>query len=171
MRDTWPHDDMAGLSAFYGPHTLGPDGMPTAAWEAANLVAFPAPYPMRASWDTGVPITRVRCHRLVQASLLRVMNNLWKLYLTADERKEAGLDMFGGVYSFRRISGSGRLSVHAFGAAIDLDPGRNPLGKPWEFGMMPLGVVNVFEAEGWEWGGRWTHRPDCQHFQAARTTP
>jgi hypothetical protein len=166
----WPHDDLASLRSFYGEIHLGRDGMPSPEWESSALVTFPAPFPMVASWDTAIPIRKIRCHRLVQPSLQRIMNNLWKSYLTAEERETAGLNMFGGVYAFRRIAGAARLSCHAFGAAIDIDPGRNPLGKPWEFGMMPLGVVAVFEAEGWEWGGRWTHRPDCQHFQAARTT-
>ena len=33
-------------------------------------------------------------------------------------------------------------------------------------GMMPQPVVDIFEAESWKWGGRFTQRQDCMHFQA-----
>jgi hypothetical protein len=50
----------------------------------------------------------------------------------------------------------------------DLDPDRNPLGKPWQAdnGMMPELVVAPFKAAGWKWGGRFKNRKDCMHFQA-----
>lgn len=160
---------MEGLERFYGKIELGPTGVPTAKWERANLVTFPAPYPMVASWSPSTPITKIRCHRLVQPSLSRALTALWRLYPTAEQRRAAGVDLYGGCFSFRRIAGSDRLSCHAFACAIDLDPGRNPLGKPWEVGMIPMEVVDVFETEGAEWGGRWKRRPDCQHFQWATT--
>jgi hypothetical protein len=78
------------------------------------------------------------------------------------------MHLYGGTYNYRRISGSSNLSLHAFGAAIDLDPDHNPLGMPWraDAGMMPMEVVEIFEAEGWKWGGRFQSRKDCMHFQA-----
>lgn len=77
------------------------------------------------------------------------------------------MDLFGGCYNYRRVSGRSQLSVHSWGAAIDLDPVNNPLGKKWrpDSGMMPEQVVAIFRAEGWRWGGDFT-RPDCMHFEA-----
>jgi hypothetical protein len=78
------------------------------------------------------------------------------------------MHLTGGVYNFRQISGSARLSLHSYGAAIDLDPAGNPLGRAWlaDAGMMPLPVVAIFEAAEWKWGGRFKSRKDCMHFQA-----
>jgi hypothetical protein len=32
--------------------------------------------------------------------------------------------------------------------------------------MMPRAVVDIFEAQGWKWGGNFSTKPDCMHFQA-----
>lgn len=75
---------------------------------------------------------------------------------------------YGGMYSFRAKRSSPKLSTHAWGIAIDLDPARNPMGKPWDGGaaMMPAAAVKAFEERGFVWGGRWD-QPDCMHFQMA----
>lgn len=165
----WPYDNVESLERFYGTIDLGPDGRPSPSWEARNLISIVAPYPMMLSWKPEQPVLRIRCHRLLRESLLAVFDTIKLRFPTDAARAAAGLNLFGGVYEYRRIGGSERLSVHSFGAAIDIDPGRNPRGKPWAPGMMPLGVVGAFESQGWEWGGRWSHKPDCQHFQAAHT--
>lgn len=164
----WPADNPASLAAFYGKHDLRQDGFPTAAWEQQNLTTFLVPYPMVLSWAPRTALTRIRCHRLVAASLKDVLEGILAHYGSATAIRRAGMHLFGGVYSFRRISGVARLSTHAWGAGIDLDPDANPLGKPWKAGagMMPKPVVALFEAAGWRWGGRFKNRPDCMHFQA-----
>ena len=165
----WPRDDPAALAAFYGAFELKADGTPTMAWEAAHLVTLVPPFPMRVAWDPRVAITRIRCHKLVAESLRRVLQAILAHFGTRAAIRRAGMDLYGGAYNFRRISGAERLSVHAWGAAIDLDPGHNPLGRAWASGcgMMPMEVVALFEAEGWVWGGRFKGRKDCMHFQAA----
>lgn len=83
---------------------------------------------------------------------------------------DAGLWHFvsaeAGGYNFRQQRGSDKLSMHSLGAAIDFDPVRNPFKRPAELcalGTEPgLGVVRIFEARGWSWGGRWS-RPDSMH--------
>lgn len=164
----FPADEQFALETFYGKHTLGQDGSPTAKWESDHLVRFLAPYPMVLAWDPTSKVKRVRCHRLVAQSLEQVLVAILAHYGNPTEVHRARMDLYGGVYNYRRISGSGRLSTHAWGAGIDLDPDRNPLGKPHSEpeGMMPLAVVALFEAEGWKWGGRFVNRPDCMHFQA-----
>src|SRR6185503_4660147 len=76
---------------------------------------------------------------------------------------DAGLWHFvnseAGGYNFRQQRGSDKLSMHSLGAAIDFDPLRNPFKAPPErtaLGTEPgMGVVRIFEARGWTWGGRW----------------
>lgn len=79
----------------------------------------------------------------------------------------------GGSFSWRLISGTKRLSVHSFGAAIDIDP---KLGQYWKWrnpkpgtshvykNKIPLGLVEIFEKYGFIWGGKWFHY-DGMHFE------
>ena len=83
------------------------------------------------------------------------------------------------AFNYRRISGTDRLSKHAFGRAIDINPLLNPLLRGNT--VVPLGshynpgvpgtisdtsiVVRLFEERGWKWGGRWTSSKDYQHFE------
>jgi len=162
----WPNDERTALDAYYCRHDRRPDGQPTAAWEKANLVYIRPPFRMVAAWAPAQDITRVRCHAKVAESLSRVFAAIARLPL--DVMRPA--QYFGGCYNYRRARGMLRLSTHAWGAAVDLDPVNNELGKPYaeNDGMMPLQIIQAFDEEGWEWGGKW-QRPDCMHFQAART--
>lgn len=166
---SWPRDRHEDLLAFYGPLVLGTNGRPTAAWESAMLTRIELPYRMSLSWDPVRTINRITCHRRVSQSLKRVLQGILQHYGSSDAIEEARLHLFGGCYEFRRVAGSSRLSVHAFGAAIDFDPDRNSLGKAYDpdSGMIPVPVVQIFKDEGWLWGGEFT-RPDCMHFQATQ---
>ncbi len=84
-------------------------------------------------------------------------------------------------YNCRTVAGSSKLSNHAFGRAVDLNPLHNPYvkgdtvdppeGAPWadrsnrRQGMIYGGdaAVTAFGARGWGWGGTWNN-PDYQHF-------
>jgi hypothetical protein len=164
----WPMDTHADLQAFFGIHQLRPDGRPTAAWERSHLVTVSTPYPLTLAWDLSTQVRKMTCHKLVAESLGRILSGILAHHGSVDGVRTARMHLYGGCYNYRRISGSGRLSTHAWGAGIDIDPDRNPLGAPYapEAGMMPMAVVALFEAEGWRWGGRFTSRPDCMHFQA-----
>ena len=166
---TWPHDDPASLDAFYGPLSLGRDGRPTRKWEGEHLESITSPYPLAIAWMPGVTVRRVLCHRKVAGSLARIFAAILAHYGTPEAVAAARMHLYGGCYAFRPVRGGNRLSVHAYGAAVDLDPEGNPLGKEHDCGplMMPAPVVAIFEAEKWTWGGRFRNRPDCMHFQAA----
>ena len=87
-------------------------------------------------------------------------------------------------YNCRMVAGSDKLSQHAYGRAIDVNPLHNPYvkggtvdppeGAPWadrdrdDPGMIKAGdaVVQAFERAGWGWGGYWQSGPDYQHFSA-----
>lgn len=134
------------------------------AWEAANIVYITPPFRMTYA---GQPVKKIRVHKHCAQSLLQVLNNLLK----AAGGKQATLDywgvsIFGGVVMYRLMRGGASLSIHSYGAAIDLDPARNGLGDHTpRFAQFPE-VLKAFADEGWVWGGKWS-RPDGMHFQAA----
>lgn len=168
----WPKPDAQSLSNFYGQPwqinadsvTLDPD------FEPANIMRIPAPYDM---WMGDIKITKIAVNKKCADSLLRILSKIGASF-NAAERKQFGLDQYGGCFNFRVIRGvNGRmtvnkLSVHSYGAAIDLAPALNPLGAFYQPNklMMPHEVIEIFKAEGWFWGGDFKTRPDCQHFQA-----
>ncbi len=78
-----------------------------------------------------------------------------------------------GTYNCRRIAGTNRYSVHAYGAAIDINvkqahywrwtkPDKNGLYR-WR-NRIPLEIVEIFEHHGFIWGGKWYHY-DTMHFE------
>jgi peptidoglycan LD-endopeptidase CwlK len=82
------------------------------------------------------------------------------------------------AFNYRTIAGTTRLSHHATGRAIDINPVQNPyvgvngsvapLGATYDLsqqGTVTEDIVNVFKSYGWEWGGDWSDRKDWQHFQ------
>jgi hypothetical protein len=162
----WPSQTQ--VRQFYGNPDSNGDGTADPAWERANLTSLRPPYRMVLAWDTKREVSTIRVHKKAALSLLSVLQGVNALY-GGDQKKieRARMHLYGGAYNFRLMRGSTKLSMHAYGAAIDLDPVNNPLGKPWApaNGMIDMQVVRIFEDAGWVWGGRW-HRPDCQHFQA-----
>ncbi len=85
------------------------------------------------------------------------------------------------AFNYRPITGDGlwRLSYHAYGLAIDINPLLNPYIKGEDvrpkgavYDMTRSGtivdggdVVQVFEGKGWVWGGRFKSLKDYQHFE------
>lgn len=82
------------------------------------------------------------------------------------------------AFNYRIIYGTDRLSNHAYGRAIDINPIQNPyvrsdgtavpsgarydLAQP---GTVTDEVVGIFKSHGWTWGGEWSDRKDWQHFE------
>ena len=76
-----------------------------------------------------------------------------------------------GTYNFRYVAGTGRLSPHAFGIAIDLksDPRDYWKWSSREKGeerikSYPKEIVKIFENNNFIWGGKWGHF-DILHFE------
>jgi len=167
----FPKDTQADLDAFYSKHILGPNGQPTAAWQAANFTRITPAYTLKLAFGPGSPVSKVTCHKKVADSLTRIFAKILEHYGSVTEVKKARMHLFAGTFNFRKISGSNRLSTHSWAISIDLDSENNPQGKKHDEskGMMPLAVVKIFEDEGWKWGGRFSgDRVDCMHFQATR---
>lgn len=87
------------------------------------------------------------------------------------------------AFNFRYIAGTSRLSRHAFGMAIDINPIQNPYirgdvvwpaaGRTYmdrsyvRPGMIIRGdpVYRAFMSRGWIWGGNWRLPRDYHHFE------
>jgi len=74
-----------------------------------------------------------------------------------------------GTYACRSIAGSRARSMHAYGAAIDLNLAVSHYWR-WSGGprvwrnSFPKKIIDVFERNGFIWGGRWYHF-DTMHFE------
>ncbi|ADZ70006.1 NLP/P60 protein [Polymorphum gilvum SL003B-26A1] len=102
-------------------------------------------------------------------ALLKVRDDLAKLPETVMQPASKS----AGTFNWRVIAGTDRLSVHSFGAAIDLDTayadywlwaGGRPGDVPYYKNRVPMEIVEVFERHGFIWGGRWYHF-DTMHFE------
>lgn len=80
-------------------------------------------------------------------------------------------------FNYRDVSVSHRLSQHAFGRAIDINPWENPYEDPIKgteqvYDPTKPGTltkdsppVAAFRKRGWVWGGQWRRGRDYQHFE------
>lgn len=105
----------------------------------------------------------VRCHRRVVEMLAGAMTTLVEEGL-AHLVEPAG---FAGCWFPRFISPtvgvSSGLSRHAWGAAVDLNAGSNPVGSS---GNQDGRLIETMEDWGFTWGGDWLV-PDPMHFEFA----
>ena len=104
----------------------------------------------------------------------------------AVQKWEGGKDFISSIlsiegYSWREISGTERMSYHSWGLALDIRPkrlGNKAIYWLWERGrnndwmLVPLDerwnppdrVIQLFEQEGFIWGGKWPLY-DNMHFE------
>lgn len=149
----WPRTDKQSLHDFYGD-----------PGDEDSLVMIRLPYEMR--YD-GKVVTRMRVHKRCADSLLRVLTRI-------RDRMEAVPDIvpeatdFGGCFNYRLKRGGSSWSLHAWGAAIDLDPSDNAFRASWPIQAdMPLEIIEAFAIEGWiSAAAFWGY--DAMHFQATQ---
>lgn len=105
------------------------------------------------------------------ADALRAVDRELAALTTARPELKRFILPLSGTYAWRTIARTGRLSVHSFGAAIDLNHKVNTYWQ-WYTGDDPLGlrkafpaeIVDVFERHGFIWGGKWAEF-DIMHFE------
>lgn len=149
------------------------------------------------TWTTGALVVAAES----VDPLTRAFGALWAQRFPI-ERMEP-IEAFGGsdaasmaanntsAFNCRVVAGSSKLSRHAYGTAIDVNPLWNPWvkvdpaapdglrvdppsGRPWadrtraDPGLFHAGspAVAAFTDAGWKWGGAWTSTKDYQHFSA-----
>lgn len=134
---------------------LNEDGtLQSSHWENLILDFCYLPFSMILSWNKQI-ITRFRCHWV----LVDRFRNLFTRILI--EGLENECKYFGGCYSFRAKRGSKKISTHAWGIAIDINPDTNQMGTK---GDMNPKIIEIFESFGFVWGGNFSV-PDPMHFQ------
>ena len=83
------------------------------------------------------------------------------------------------AFNYRFIKGKDKLSNHATGRAIDINPFLNPQitdgvaypegasYNPKTRGSISVNhfLVKEFKKKGWKWGGNWKETKDYQHFE------
>ncbi len=117
------------------------------------------------SWHHDVTITTVNGVDRALAAVSRELDEL----PPADKQY---LYPIGGTYKCRDIAGTNQTSMHAWGAAIDINTAfsdywrwSGPQGDyPAYRNRIPPEIVAVFERHGFIWGGRWAHF-DTMHFE------
>lgn len=149
----WPASDQASLKKFYGN-----------PGDESNLVELVFPYPV---FYDGKRVTKTRVHKKCKDSLLRILTAIGASYGKQHGIMEEAED-YGGVFNFRLKRGGSSYSLHAFGAAIDLDADDNTFRDPWPTSAdMPLEIMVEFAKEGWIAAGAfWGY--DSMHFQATK---
>lgn len=132
-------------------HTLDP------RWQTDCLTTVPLPFALTLSWDSSRQVRRISCHRLLAQTCTDVFVHIQSAGL---QRKIAS---FGGCFSFRPQRTGTKLSTHAWGIALDLNPESNAQGTA---GNMDAAVVAIFKHAGFSWGGDWQGSVrDPMHFQ------
>jgi hypothetical protein len=77
-----------------------------------------------------------------------------------------------GTYNCRTVADTGQPSMHAWGAAIDINAAhadywlwrRSGMIDAGQIGRIPAEIVEIFERHGFIWGGKWSHY-DTMHFE------
>jgi hypothetical protein len=151
-KSPWPKSAQASLKRFYGD--------PGLSQVEQRLARVAVPF-VGIEYD-GRPVSYLTCHKLVAESLLRVLSAI-----SLSEHAPL-LKTYAGIYNHRPMRGGTSWSLHAFGAAIDLDPGNNGNQTHWPSrATMPLAVMEMFAREGWLPAGAFWSR-DSMHFQATQ---
>jgi hypothetical protein len=132
--------------------------------------------------EVGANLVRIRWGaKLIRVTRVnRIDEKLKQIYreLSALERRfRRYYRESAGAFVWRKIKGTSRISVHSFGAAIDIGVRYSnywrwtlsarrlkPDAQIPYLNRFPLEVIKIFERHGWVWGGWWYHH-DTMHFE------
>lgn len=152
----WPHDDNAAMIAFYG------------APGSVTLSRFVPPFKI-VDADSKSAIAGFFVHPKCLPAFTAAFSEIWD-HCNHDQAmiEKFNLHKFGGCYNKRLVRGSAdKWSVHAFAAAIDINPDGAPMGvdqRPTQENL-PDFAVAAFKRQGATWGGDFRSRKDWMHFQ------
>lgn len=138
-----------------------PDGHISQSWQRAILVKLDLPAPLPLSWDLKTNVDVISCHKKVSPWLGNALRDIFQLPDVWDTISD-----YGGCYNFRIRKGGPSLSLHSWGAAIDINVNKNPFGKKPTSKSMHPEIVSIFTSYGFLWGGTFTGKAvDGMHFE------
>jgi hypothetical protein len=115
------------------------------------------PFALPLSWDKSCTVQRISYHKLLVQTCADIFLRIQSAGL------QGQITSFGGCFAFRPQRTGAKLSTHAWGIALDLNPESNAQGTA---GNMNPGVVAIFKEVGFTWGGEWQgSKRDPMHFQ------
>jgi hypothetical protein len=111
-------------------------------------------------------------HKKAAPALTRVAQRLATAVAQTPSLGQYVTGELGGTMTWRFIANTTRLSAHSFATAIDIVVAKS---NYWEWekdsqgrftwtNQIPQAIVDIFESEGFAWGGRWYHY-DTMHFE------
>ena len=153
-----PNGLSAIISVFGDVHAYVDDtGQLKPEWQQQYLATAILPFPLALAWNMNVNIGKFICHRLLVDTFENVFQEI------VSQGLQSKVTSFGGCFTFRQQRTGAKLSTHAWGIAIDLNPATNQQGTQ---GDMDSGVMTIFRNAGFKWGGDWlAPRTDAMHFQ------
>jgi hypothetical protein len=78
------------------------------------------------------------------------------------------IEQLGGFCPRHKMHDPARsLSVHSWGAAVDINWKNNPVSRKL-ITDFPPGFIDVFTGVGWTWGGNWRSVKDAMHVEFVR---
>lgn len=151
--------------------------------------------------DGNVKRGELICNKAIAEDLLDIFQNLYNAKYAiervaliddydADDAKSMAANNTS-CFNYREVAGSKKLSNHALGRAIDINPLYNPMVKvtkgstrvspeegrpyanrskkeiPYKIDRTDL-CYKEFIAHGFKWGGNWKSKKDYQHFEKAK---
>lgn len=115
--------------------------------------------------QTGIPLSQISTAGGLSTSVASAYAPQFQGFVKDLEASGYGIKSIGG-YNYRNIAGTNKLSEHAFGKAIDINPSANPMGKSL-ITDMPSNVGDMASKWGLSWGGAWGSKKDAMHFEVA----
>ncbi|MBD9511636.1 M15 family metallopeptidase [Ensifer sp. ENS10] len=147
--------NLQGMAGFTGMPTSGANLM------SKNMGIFGDP--RSAGWKDN-NITSIMASNGMTVQVHKAAADAFKGFL--DELMGQGYKVksLGGYNVRNNVNAPGKLSEHAFGNAIDINPDQNPNGKTLVTDM-PSNIRELAAKYGLTWGGDWKSVKDAMHFE------
>lgn len=164
------------MGTDYKAYTMSnrPAGYRTSTEAIKNMTSVTLPvWKMTSSGGKYSSTMTIMIHKKLAKSVKEIFQEIYDLDMKFPIKTLVG-------YGYRKVGGVGLvnstlMSAHAFGAAIDINPGDYDndyyLGKGNDLRnkdnpyCIPDEVIDIFASHGWFWGGNFEICADTMHFQ------
>lgn len=141
----------------------GPIDFASKYWPNQNvwIKLFEVPEGWFPNWkvlNTAQTVRHIACNIDLAVPLRAALTEI-RFYGLGDQLKT-----FDGAFALRFVRGRYTPSTHAYGLAIDINAGIEPLGT--EATHFTPEFIDCWRKHGWKWGGDFIERKDNMHFSA-----